>query len=86
MTIKDHKELKVFVPHEILAVDTSASVAQIKKAYRALSRTMHPDKNKDDPEAVTKFLQITKAYMILTDDTARDNFAKYGNPDGPGNF
>lgn len=29
---------------------------------------------------------MTKAYRILTDDTARENFQKYGNPDGPGSY
>lgn len=34
-------------------------------------------------EAETKFIDITKAYKSLTDDTIRENLAKYGNPDGP---
>jgi len=54
--------------------------------YRKLSLQKHPDKNPDDPLAVTEFIQITKAYAVLTDDTARQNFEKYGNPDGPGNY
>lgn len=53
LIIKDHKELKVFVPHEILDVDKSAPVSVVKKAYRKLSRVLHPDKNPDNPEAVT---------------------------------
>lgn len=35
---------------------------------------MHPDKNPDDPEAVTKFIDITKAYTIMTDPQAKKNF------------
>lgn len=58
----------------------------IKKAYRNLSLLKHPDKNPDDPLAVTEFIQITKAYTTLTDETARQNWEKYGNPDGPGSF
>jgi len=45
---------------------------------------MHPDKNPDNPLAVQEFIRLTKAYNILTDETASQNFKKYGNPDGPG--
>lgn len=51
-----------------------------------MSREKHPDKNPDNPHAVNEFIQITKAYTILTDDKARENFLKYGNPDGKGSF
>lgn len=43
---------------------------------------MHPDKNPDNPQAIDDFLKLNKAHQILTDPVARDNFAKYGNPDG----
>lgn len=85
-TVKDIEPLKTFVPNEILGVAPDATVAQVKKAYRKLSREKHPDKNPDNPEAVNEFIQITKAYTIMTDEKARDNFLKYGNPDGKGSF
>jgi len=78
--------MKTFVPHEILGVDMDASLSKVKKAYRKLSREKHPDKNPDDPNAVTEFIAITKAYTIMTDETARSNFLKYGNPDGKGSM
>merc|ERR1719163_465954 len=78
--------LKNFVPHELLGVELDATPAQVKKAYRRLSREKHPDKNPDNPEAVTEFIQITKAYTIMTDEKARENFLKYGNPDGKGSM
>ena len=56
--------MKTFIPNEILGVDTAATVAQVKKAYRKLSREKHPDKNPDNPEAVNEFIQITKAYTV----------------------
>lgn len=37
----------------------------IKKSYRKLSLLRHPDKNPDDPLAVTEFIQITKAYAVM---------------------
>ena len=84
--VKDIEPLKTFIPHEILGVEQDASPGAVKKAYRKLSREKHPDKNPDNPEAVNEFIQITKAYTIMTDEKARDNFLKYGNPDGKGSF
>jgi preprotein translocase subunit Sec63 len=62
--VKDIKPLKTFIPNEILGVNAEASVAEVKKAYRKLSREKHPDKNPDNPEAVNEFIQITKAYTV----------------------
>ena len=84
--VKDIEPLKTFIPHEILGVAADATPAAVKKAYRKLSREKHPDKNPDNPEAVNEFIQITKAYTIMTDEKARENFLKYGNPDGKGSF
>jgi preprotein translocase subunit Sec63 len=84
--IKDLEPLKSFTPHEILGVEMDATKAQVKKAYRRLSRDKHPDKNPDNPQAVNEFIQITKAYTIMTDDKARDNHIKHSNPDGAGSF
>jgi len=76
-------EIKRFDPFEILEVSASATAAEIKKAYRKLSLVYHPDKNPDDPLAASRFIQITKAYSSLTDETSKRNYEKYGNPDGP---
>jgi len=70
-----------FDPLEILGIPAGSTPAQIKKAYRQLSLIYHPDKETGDQE---RFVKITKAYAALTDDTARENWEKYGNPDGPG--
>lgn len=71
-----------FDPFTILGVNGAATPKQIKKAYRRLSVIHHPDKNRDDPEAGERFIKITKAYAALTDEVARENYIKYGNPDG----
>lgn len=76
-------EINRFDPFELLEVSSSATNSQIKKAYHKLSLVYHPDKNPDDPLAQTRFIQITKAYAALTDETAKRNYEKYGNPDGP---
>lgn len=54
--VKDIEPLKTFIPNELLGVEIDATVAQVKKAYRKLSREKHPDKNPDNPEAVNEFI------------------------------
>lgn len=72
-----------FDPFEILDVSKSASSKEIKRAYRRLSVIHHPDKNRDDPDgAAERFMRISKAYAALTDETAKKNYIKFGNPDG----
>ncbi len=56
--------LKSFDPYQILGVEAGAEPSVIKKAYRRLSLIKHPDKNPDDPLAVSEFIQITKAYTV----------------------
>lgn len=74
-------EMSNFDPYEILGVPLGTSQKDIKKAYRTLSLILHPDKETGDEKA---FMKLTKAYQALTDDEARKNWEKYGNPDGPG--
>ncbi|GAA0160995.1 scaffold/adaptor protein [Lithospermum erythrorhizon] len=75
-------EIQVFEPFSILGLEAGASDNDIKKAYRRLSIQYHPDKN-PDPEAHTYFIDyISKAYQALTDPVSRENFEKYGHPDG----
>lgn len=74
-------EMASFDPFEILKIEPTASMAEIKKAYYTLSKVMHPDKETGDEKA---FMMISKAYQALTDKVAKENYEKYGNPDGPG--
>jgi len=74
-----------------LNVARGASEADIKKAYRKLAKELHPDKNKDNPNATERFSKVTRAYDILTD---KDKRAQYdrgeideeGNPRMPFGF
>ena len=75
---------KRFDPFEILEISESASLSEIKKAYKKLSLKYHPDKNINNKTAKEKFMNINKAYRALTNEKAKENFRKYGNPDGPG--
>jgi len=53
--------------YEILGVGKSASADEIKSVYRKLAIKYHPDKNPDNPEATSLFMEITKAYNTLYD-------------------
>ncbi|MBF9231885.1 DnaJ C-terminal domain-containing protein [Microvirga alba] len=61
-------------PYDVLGVQRSASEAEIKKAFRKLAKTYHPDRNKDDPKAKDKFAEANAAYEILGDATKRGQF------------
>lgn len=71
-------ESEEFDPFLILDVDEETSISEIKRAYHELSKQHHPDRG-GDPE---RFKEIAKAYAILTDEKAKSNWIKYGNPDG----
>nr|XP_010909367.1 dnaJ protein ERDJ2 [Elaeis guineensis] len=80
------RETQPFEPFSILGLEPGASDSEIKKAYRRLSILYHPDKN-PDPEAHKYFVEfISKAYQALTDPISRENFEKYGHPDGRQGF
>jgi DnaJ-class molecular chaperone len=60
-------------PYEILSVPRGASEAEIKKAFRKLAKTHHPDRSKD-PKAKEKFSEISSAYDLLSDKDKRGQF------------
>jgi DnaJ-class molecular chaperone len=60
-------------PYEVLSVPRGASEAEIKKAFRKLAKTHHPDRSKD-PKAKEKFSEISSAYDLLSDPQKRGQF------------
>lgn len=60
-------------PYEVLSVPRGASEADIKKAFRKLAKTHHPDRSKD-PKAKEKFSEISSAYDLLSDAQKRAQF------------
>lgn len=60
--------------YEILGVSKDASKEQIKKAYRKLAQRYHPDANKGNPQAETRFKEISEAHSILSNDEKRKEY------------
>ncbi|KAI4690334.1 hypothetical protein J4E81_007487 [Alternaria sp. BMP 2799] len=83
----------IWDPYEVLGISTSADERAIKKHYRKLSLTQHPDKARPDPEKnITiqsindHWVDVVKAFKALTDEDIRRNFLEFGHPDGKQSF
>src|ERR1700683_3016328 len=61
-------------PYEVLGVDRKASAADIKSAYRRLAKKLHPDANKNDPKAASRFSELNAAHEIIGDEDKRKAF------------
>lgn len=62
----------------ILGINRNAETKAIKKAYRRLANTEHPDKKPDDPEATAKFANINTAYKVLSNEETRKLYDRCG--------
>lgn len=60
--------------YAVLGVSKDASQDEIKKAYRKLARTYHPDKNPGDAAAESKFKEVGEAYAVLSDAEDRKQY------------
>lgn len=68
-------------PYVVLGVSRSATVDEIRRAYRRHALRLHPDRHPGDKEAERKFKEISAAYGVLSDQSKR---AAYDRGDSPG--
>jgi len=76
--------------YKTLGLQDTASIPEVKKAFRNLAKTMHPDKNKQ-PGAEAKFRKILEAYEVLSDESQKQRYDAMrrggrGNSGGSFNF
>ena len=60
--------------YKILGITKDSNQIQIRKAFRKLALQYHPDKNKNSEESKQKFMEIVKAYEILSDEKAKERY------------
>ena len=64
--------------YDALGVSPKASELEVKKAYRKLAITTHPDKNPGDESAHARFQAIGEAYQVLSNQELRQRYDKFG--------
>ena len=70
--------METFDYYEILEITRTSDKETIKKAYRKMALKYHPDRNPDDKNAEEQFKRINEAYEVLSDDSKRQIYDKYG--------
>lgn len=64
--------------YQTLGVARDIDQAALKKAYRKLAQTWHPDRNPGDKKAEERFKEITEAYAVLSDPEKRRQYDQFG--------
>lgn len=64
--------------YEVLGLSKGASKEEVKKAYRKQALKYHPDKNPGDKTAEASFKEATEAYEVLSDDSKKQMYDRFG--------
>nr|WP_300141722.1 molecular chaperone DnaJ [Propionicimonas sp.] len=83
MSTKDYLEKDYY---KVLGVSKDAKPDEIKKAFRKLARQYHPDQNKHNADAETKFKEISEANSVLSDPEKRKEYDEARSLFGGGGF
>lgn len=70
--------METFDYYEILEITRTSDKESIKKAYRKMALKYHPDRNPNDKDAEEQFKRVNEAYEVLSDDSKRQIYDKYG--------
>ena len=65
--------------YEVLGLGRNASKEEIRSAYRKKARLLHPDVNPGNPHAEEQFKEISEAYQVLSDDSRRAAYDRFGH-------
>ena len=65
--------------YDVLGLSKGASAEEIKKAYRSKAKELHPDRNKDNPNAETQFKEAGEAYDVLKDPEKKAAYDRFGH-------
>src|SRR6201990_1779464 len=65
--------------YEVMEVERTATVEELKVSYRKLAKKHHPDSNHGDAEAEVRFKELNEAYDVLKDGQKRAAYDRFGH-------
>jgi molecular chaperone DnaJ len=65
--------------YDVLGIAKGASADEIKKGFRKKAKELHPDSNRDNPEAEAQFKEANEAYDVLKNDDKKAAYDRYGH-------
>ncbi|WP_170326159.1 molecular chaperone DnaJ [Ruegeria arenilitoris] len=65
--------------YDVLGVAKGASADEIKKGFRKKAKELHPDRNKDNPDAEAQFKEANEAYDVLKDADRKAAYDRFGH-------